>query len=166
MRKLRRLGLAAALVAAAPAAPLTAQPAPPAPSGSLIGPALLVSDISKSLRFYVDGLGMKVAMEMGPVDRHETILSFGGDPRNPGIILLSDRRAGSRVAIDQGHGYDRTVIRLADLHSVSARLAAAGFAPSPIRDVAMGYRMMLATDPDGYRFELVESPARPAEKHP
>jgi catechol 2,3-dioxygenase-like lactoylglutathione lyase family enzyme len=140
---------------------VAAQPAPRAPSGSLIGPALFVGDISKSLRFYVDGLGMKVGMEMGPPERHETILNFGGDPRNPGIILLSNRTAGNRVAIDHGHGYDRTVIRLADLETVAAHLTAAGFAPSPIHEVAMGYRMMLATDPDGYRYELVGEPKRP-----
>lgn len=153
------LGLAAAALVPVPA---SAEPAPAAQvSGSVVGPALFVSDIARSLRFYVDGLGMKVGMEMGPPARHETILTFGGDPRSAGIILLSDQTAATPPMIEQARGYDRTVLRIADLAAVQARLRAEGFQTSEIRDVAMGYRMMLATDADGYRLELVESRPQP-----
>lgn len=138
-------------------------PAPGRPSGALIGPALHVSDVARALKFYVDGLGMKVGLEMGPPTRHETILTFGGDPRQPGIILLSDQTAKAPPRIAQSNGYDRTVLRIDDLIAVAARLRATGFAPGEIRDVAMGYRMMMATDPDGYRYELVQAaPRKPA----
>lgn len=147
----------AALLAAA--APALAE----APTASLIGPALNVSNVERALKFYVDGLGMKVGLEMGPANRHETILTFGGDPRQPGIILLSDRTAKSPPAIAQSNGYDRTVLRMADLSATAARLRAAGFTPSAIRDVAMGYRMMMVTDPDGYEYELVETPQGKAQ---
>jgi hypothetical protein len=49
------------------------------------------------------------------------------------------------------------VLRLAHLTALEARLRAAGIKTTPISDVAMGYRMMLATDPDGYKYELVET---------
>lgn len=151
------LGIAAPAVAEAPV------PAPAAPAGALIGPALHVSDVARALKFYVDGLGMKVGLEMGPPTRHETILTFGGDPRQPGIILLSDKTAKVPPRIAQSNGYDRTVLRIEDLAAVAARLRAAGFAPGEIRDVAMGYRMMMATDADGYRYELVQAaPRKPA----
>jgi catechol 2,3-dioxygenase-like lactoylglutathione lyase family enzyme len=149
-------GLMLAMPALAQTPALT--PTASALTGSLIGPALFVSDIARSLRFY-EALGLHVGMDMGPPQRHETMLVFG-DPRNPGIILLSDKTATAPVAIDHGHGYDRTVMRIADLAAAQARLQAGGFATTPIRDVAMGYRMMLATDPDGYKFELVESHPR------
>ena len=140
-----------------------APPAQPASAGALIGPALHVGSIERSLKFYADGLGMTIGMQMGPPQRHETILTFGADPRQPGIILLSDQTAKSVPIITQSNGFDRVVLRMADLTTTAARLRAAGFAPSPIRDVAMGYRMMLATDPDGYKYELVESRPRPQE---
>jgi catechol 2,3-dioxygenase-like lactoylglutathione lyase family enzyme len=142
----------------APAA--SAQPVQPLTDG-LIGPALFISDVARALKFYRDGLGMKVGIEMGAPARHETILTFGGDPRAPGIILLSDRTAKTPAPIEHGHGYDRVVLRVGDLSAVEARLKRGGFTTTPIRDVAMGYRMMLATDPDGYRLELVETRPRP-----
>jgi catechol 2,3-dioxygenase-like lactoylglutathione lyase family enzyme len=147
------------LAAAAPAcAEMPA--APSATVGSLIGPALHVGQVARSLRFYVDGLGLKVGMQMGPPERHETILTFGGDPRDPGIILLSDETGAAVPAIVQGNGFDRTVLRMSDLGATAARLRAAGFSPGDIHEVAMGYRMMLATDPDGYKYELVQTPPR------
>jgi catechol 2,3-dioxygenase-like lactoylglutathione lyase family enzyme len=153
------MGLLGAVLLAA-AAPAIAEAPSAAPAGSLIGPALHVSNVERSLKFYVDGLGMAVGMEMGPPQRHETILGFGGDPRQPGIILLSDRTAATRPEITQSNGFDRVVLRMADLTATAGRLRAAGFTPGEIHDVAMGYRMMLATDPDGYKYELVESAPR------
>jgi catechol 2,3-dioxygenase-like lactoylglutathione lyase family enzyme len=136
-----------------------AQTASP-PANGLIGPVLFVSDVARSVRFY-EALGFRVGTQMGSPQRHETILTFGGDPRSPGIILLSDQTATTPAVIDHGHGYDRTVLRIGDLAGVSARLQAAGFAATPIHDVAMGYRMMLASDPDGYKLEMVEAHSRP-----
>lgn len=146
-------------------APILAQtpapnPAPKVAPSGLMGPVLFVSDVARSVRFY-EALGLRVGMQMGPPQRHETILTFGGDPRNPGIILLSDNTAKTPALIEHGHGYDRTVLRIGDLSAVATRLQAAGFAPTPIRDVAMGYRMMTAHDPDGYTFEMVENPKHP-----
>ncbi|MEJ5978204.1 VOC family protein [Novosphingobium sp. PS1R-30] len=140
--------------------PAAADTPNPAASGSLIGPALHVSDVARALKFYVDGLGMKVGLEMGPSTRHETILTFGGDPRQPGIILLSDKTAKAPPQILQSNGYDRTVLRIEDLAATAERLRAAGFVPGEIRDAAMGYRIMMATDPDGYRYELVQMAQR------
>jgi catechol 2,3-dioxygenase-like lactoylglutathione lyase family enzyme len=164
---MRRFGLLALAVALplAGVAPAAAQSAsPPAQQavsqGGLMGPVLFVSDVARSVRFY-EAIGMKVAMRMGPPDRLETILAFGGDPRGVGIILLSDSTA-TPVTIEHGHGYDRTVMRMGSLSAASGRLQAAGFAAGPIRDVAMGYKMMLATDPDGYKLELVEGPSQKA----
>jgi catechol 2,3-dioxygenase-like lactoylglutathione lyase family enzyme len=153
MRILHLIG--GALLAAA-ALPAAAQ----APAGSLIGPALHVGNVARSLKFYVDGLGMKIGTQLGSPQRHETILMFGDDPSQPEIILLSDQTAKTPPVIRQSNGFDRVVLRMTDLATTAARLRDAGFAPGEIHDVAMGYRMMLATDPDGYKFELVEAPHR------
>ena len=143
------------------ATPALADPAPPPPAavGALIGPALHVRDLDRSLRFYVDGLDMTKALQMGPPERRETILTFGADPRNAGIILLTGKAAQEHTSPRPGSGYDRTVIRMRDLDATSSRLNKAGFVASPIRDVAQGYRMMTAVDPDGFLYELVQSGA-------
>ncbi|MBW8783911.1 MAG: VOC family protein [Novosphingobium sp.] len=142
--------------------PANAQTPPPVPAtGAVMGPALFVSDVKRSLHFYVDGLGMRLATELGPPQRHETILNFG-DPGGAALILLSDGTAKTPAAIDHGHGYDRTVLQIENLAATAARLSAAGFTPTPIRSGGVsGYQVMVITDPDGYKLELVQSPPRP-----
>lgn len=147
---------ALAVTLAAIAAPALAQPAPaPAPAGVLIGPALNVGDIDRSIKFYVDGLGMKVATRRPGPQRIETILMFGG-PAAGTLLLMSDA-AGAHPVIAQSNGFDRLVMRVPGLDATAARLKAAGFASGPIHVVMNGkVRVMGATDPDGYRLELVE----------
>lgn len=134
----------------------TTAPATTAPAGAIIGPALHVSDVEAAKRFYVDALGMRVNRVMGAATNRETILGFDADPSKPGLILLFDETAAQHPKIGQSNGYDRLVLRIVDLDACASRLSAAGFAHSAIRDVAQGYRMMVATDPDGYKLELVE----------
>lgn len=159
---IRSIGAMLLLAAASPA--LAETPAAPATSsGAVIGPALHVANVERALKFYVDGLGMKVGIRMGSPQRRETILGFGGDPSAAGIILLSDETAATPPAIAQSNGFDHVVLRMTDLVATAARLRAAGFTSGEIRDVAMGYRMMMATDADGYKYELVQTPARKQE---
>jgi len=159
---LAALVLLAASPAAADPAPVPLAPAPEHPAGALIGPALNVSDIARALHFYVDGLGMEVGARRGPPERLETILVF----RNAGagnLLLMADSRPGPHPAIVQGNGFDRVVMRIADLDATAARLRAAGFAPGAVHEAMNGrVRVMTATDPDGYRLELVEIHAMPA----
>jgi catechol 2,3-dioxygenase-like lactoylglutathione lyase family enzyme len=151
----RVLTLAALLAAAAPLhaqAPVATMPAPAAPA--LIGPALHVSDVTRSVAFYNQGLGMKVAIQRNAGKVLETMLVFG-DATQPAVVLLSDP-AEARQPITHGYGFSRLILRLVDLPAVAARLRALGFAPSAVRDVGGGYRMMTVTDPDGYELEIVE----------
>jgi catechol 2,3-dioxygenase-like lactoylglutathione lyase family enzyme len=144
-----------ALGLAAPAfAQSTAVSPAAAPTGALLGTVIHVSDVPGSLRFYVDGLGMSVSTTLELTKVTETMLGFDADPAKPRLILLSSRT--DRQPIEHAHGFDRVVMRMTDLDATAARLRTAGFAPSPIRNVAHGYRMMTVTDPDGYEYELVQ----------
>lgn len=161
MRMMTKLMAAMLLLPAAPSF-AAEPPAPAVETASLIGPVMYVSDINRSLKFYTDGLGMTLNMTMGPDARREYMVGFAGDPRKPGLILLYNAAAGAAPqSVVQTHGYDRTVLRIPDLDALAARLSAAGFAHGEIHDVAMGYRMMMVSDPDGYRYELVQIRARP-----
>ena len=154
-----REGLTAlALLAAVPVCAETAGGGT-APSVSLIGPALNVSDVDRSLHFYVDGLGLKLGTKRPGPQRTETILISGGGS----LLLMSDAR-GAHPAIAQGNGFDRLVMRVASLDSTAAALKAAGFLPGPVHEAMNGMvRVMIVSDPDGYRLELVEM-RRPTDR--
>ena len=160
---MKSIPLMACLLLASAALADDAPPPPQTPSqtpmAALIGPALNVTDPDRSIAFYRDGLGMNLAMTLETGSATEYMLAFGTDPRQPGIIL--QRENGSSAPLTQGTAFNRIVVRTTDLDAIAARLDAAGYAHTPIRDVAHGYRMMMATDPDGYRLELVQSAARP-----
>jgi catechol 2,3-dioxygenase-like lactoylglutathione lyase family enzyme len=160
-----RAAVAATLAACALAVPARAQdpvPAvqPAAPGISLLGPVLEVSDIAGALAFYTDGLGLTLAMQMGAPNRREYMLRFSPDPAAAGLILIHDGTVARRVPITHPPGFDRLVLRVADIDALAARLDARKIAHTPIRDVAMGYRMMLVTDTEGYKLELVQSAPR------
>jgi catechol 2,3-dioxygenase-like lactoylglutathione lyase family enzyme len=136
------------------------------PSVSLIGPALRASNEGQSLAFYTKGLGMVVAHSMDGKEVREVILGFSKEKPQPGIILLFDRNTTAPKPIVQGYAYSRTVLRVSDIDAMATQLISAGYAPTPIRDVTAGYRMMLVTDPDGYRYEIVQSGPKVGQAKP
>ena len=142
---------------AATALALLAVPAFAQQATLMIGPALRSSNMGASLRFYTEGLGMVVAHKMPLAKGQEIILGFSKERPDSSIVLVSDATSGISAKVVQGDGLRRIVLRVSDIQALSDRLTRAGYSPSSIRDVAMGYRMMIVTDPDGYRYELVES---------
>lgn len=158
--RLTMIALAGALLASVPALadppPATAPAQPSAAVQGMVGPALYVTNPERSLKFYIDGLGMKVRMRFGPADRPDIVIGFGTDMTQAGIMLITDKTGPIRP-IEHSHGFDRIALRLPDLTAVSARLKAAGFEAGEIRLVHGAFNMMMITDPDGYRIELIDS---------
>ena len=156
---MRRVIAALALIAAVPiSAEGTSPPLPPAPAAkvSLIGPVLYVVAPDRAVAFYRDGLGMQLGMTLDHGMMREYMLRFSGDLDAPGLILLHDTGPAAPAALISGNGYQRLVLRVSDLDAVAARLDAAGYAHGPIRGTTNAYRMMMASDPEGYRLELVQ----------
>lgn len=154
--------LGAATAAVSPLSPAFAQPAQPAPGSvpvmqpTIVGPALYVSDMERSLRFYRDVLGMTVRIQFGPKDKPDVMIGFGADPSKPCLLLLSDRSPTPR-RIEHPHGFDRFVIMLEDTPALAEKLRAAGFAASLPREVHGTSMMMMVTDPDGYTVEIIDT---------
>lgn len=157
--------IAALLLASTPVladAPAAAPPSPPAAAlEGMVGPALYVTNPDRSLKFYTDGLGMKERMRFGPADRPDIVVGFGTDMTQAGIMLITDKTGPIRP-VEHGHGFDRIALRLPNLAAVNDRLKGAGFEGGEIRLVHGAINMMIVTDPDGYRVELIDSqpPAR------
>jgi catechol 2,3-dioxygenase-like lactoylglutathione lyase family enzyme len=129
--------------------------------GALIGAAVYVSDLPRSLKFYRDTLGMRVMMQFNPPgaadkSRPDTVLSFGGGPSDAMLMLLSDRNPAGPRKIEHAFGFARVVLRIANLDGLNARLRAAGFAAGEIHKAHDAFRVMMLTDPDGYTVEVIE----------
>lgn len=157
MRLSRALALAlpasAAFVMAHAASPAAA-PAPAA--NTIVGPVMYVTDVSRSLKFYRDVLGMTVRGRFGPADKPSVSLGFSDDPRAPTVMLLSDHEGPTPRAIEHGHGYDRLALHVIDLPAIQARLRAAGYAATDIRKSHETHQVVWTNDPDGYKVEIVQ----------
>lgn len=158
---MRALLLAVALIASpAWAQQMEAQPGPLA-RDAVIGAAIHVSDLERSLRFYRDTLGMRVMAQFNPPGakdkrRPDTVLNFGGGPADTMLMLLSDRDPAGPRRIVHGFGFARVVMRHADLAAVSEKLRANGFPAGEIRQAHGTVRLMMVADPDGYTVEIIE----------
>lgn len=151
------LGPGQAVQAAEPA------PAQPAARGhdAVIGAAIYVSDLQRSLKYYRDTLGMRVMMQFNPPgvadkSRPDTVLNFGGGPGDTMLMLLSDRDPAGPRPIGHSFGFARVVMTMADLDGVNAKLVANGFAPGKVQDAHGTLKVMVLTDPDGYAVEVIQ----------
>lgn len=127
---------------------------------SLIGPVLLVSDPDKEVAFYRDVFGMTLNMTLDAGQRREYMLRFADDPRAPGIILLAERDPANRQPVVHGNSFTRLVLRTMDIATVTKLLDDLGYRHAPVREVAHGYRMLMATTPAGYGIEVVQSASK------
>lgn len=143
------LNAAAQPVAGSPPAPMQLQ-------SSIMGPAIHVSDMEKSLAFYRDILGMQVRMAFGPKGKQDVIIGFGPDTTKPSLLLLGEKGATPRK-VEHSYSLDRILLVIENTAALAVKLREAGFqAPDP--KLAHGTSMILfTTDPDGYRLEIIDA---------
>lgn len=154
------IGWAPFIAAAAALTPLSAQAAAPEPSVmaaseiGIAGPVLLVADLDRSLRFYVEGLGLSVGRRLPGNPGPGAILLGSGGSRVP-FLLLRQRGSDADVtrAIDVGDGLSRIMLSVRDAKSVEARLRAAGFTPT----APNARNIFFVKDPDGYSYEVMQA---------
>ncbi|WP_030944794.1 VOC family protein [Streptomyces sp. NRRL S-646] len=115
-----------------------------------------VTDLDRSLGFYT-ALGYA---ELGRVEVDDgarlVILKF---PDEPAASLELVHRPGDGP-VDVGNGVDHLAIQVEQLATTLETLTEAGLEPGPVQYPGgpHGPRTSWLTDPDGYRFELVEWP--------
>lgn len=160
---IRPVSIAALILLSASPQAAIAQAAPPAmaPEG-MVGPAIYVTQPDRSLKFYTEGLGMKLRMRFGPKDRPDIVVGFGSNPADAGIMLVTDKTGPIRP-VAHVHGFDRIALRVPDLAALNSRLASLGFKGGEVKVVHGSIRMMMIDDPDGYRIELIETPGKAAK---
>ncbi len=121
---------------------------------------LRVKDIDASLRFYVDGLGMKVIDRIEIPERRAaaTFLGFGGFSEGATLELAS-YLDGAGESYSHGTGYGHVAIGVLDIRTAMAKLEAAGAEVTlrPKRFFSGGPLVSFVKDPDGYSVELVQT---------
>ncbi|MET0364096.1 MAG: VOC family protein [Sphingobium sp.] len=153
----------ALLIALLPTPALAAPDAERPHAGRLLGMGLRVSDLDRSIRFYTDILGMTVAGRLPHGTLTEVMLGFGGTPGGPTVILMHDTAPGKSPPLVLGNGFDKIVLDVGNLAAVTARMRGADL---PVGEVhgSMGVKVLFVTDPDGYRYELIERAPSAAPK--
>ncbi len=107
-------------------------------------PIIPSTDLEKSLRFWVDGLGLSVDRVMRKDDR-----IVGCMVHNDRLSFWLNRRAGSPDKPDEYEGI-RLYWTPGDLPALRERLLALGFTASDIENREYGQTEFFVTDNDGF----------------
>lgn len=139
---------------ASPAAAKSVEAAQARPS--LMSVSLHVADLEKQLAFYTHGFGMAVADRLEGPKATEIILTWSGNNASGGIMLIKSKEP--EQARQMGNGYSRTIINVPDIAGFAARLKKAGYAldMEPVSVPGYPVKVAMASDPEGYKYELVE----------
>ena len=122
---------------------------------------LRVGDLTRSLAFYTAVGYALVGTVEGTAFGSLTMLRLPGDD----FVTIELVHDPARGKVDLGTGINHLVIQVESLEATLADLAAKGIVAEPPGPAgsADGPRTSWITDPDGYRFELVQWPADHAD---
>jgi lactoylglutathione lyase len=114
-----------------------------------------VCDIDRSLRFYVDVLGMKERMRVPGLtpDEHELVLEYPGMPGAVVMLMWNSKRTERHQL---GDAYNRLTLLVNDAESALKHLRDLGTKVLIPVTAANGVLYAVVTDPDGFMIELLQ----------
>jgi lactoylglutathione lyase len=122
----------------------------------MIHTMIRVLDLEKSIKFYADALGLH---ESHRLDFPDFALVYLRNPENDVELELTLNK-GRTEAYTHGTGYGHVGVVVDDVAATHEKLAAAGYAPTPVREFKRGdellARFFFIQDPDGYKIEILE----------
>jgi len=138
-----------------------------APDARLLHAMIRAGNLERSLDFYINALGMKELRRENYNEGRFTLVFVGyGDETSNTVIEITHNW--DKDVYEHGTGFGHLAIGVADIYAASERLRALGVKtlrePGPMTHEAEdGARDVIAfvEDPDGYRIELIETPALP-----
>ena len=126
--------------------------------------AIIASDYARSRRFYTEVLGLQVVHEHYRAERQSYTLDLQL-PDGTRVELFSFSNPPPRPSYPEACGLRHLALRVADMQTSVAALAAHGVAVEPVRtDPLTGALFTFFADPDGLPIELV-GPAASATPH-
>jgi predicted enzyme related to lactoylglutathione lyase len=142
-------------LASAQQTPNTGDKPPAGKALKMLGTAIPVTDLDRSLAFYSKGLGMQATMRMERPEVVEVPLTFPGG--GPYLILLWSKTS-SATTPGAPPSSRRVILDVPDLKALESQLKANGYSlKGPISEIAQYHRAVaLLDDPDGNHFELVQ----------
>jgi glyoxylase I family protein len=125
-------------------------------SGEFHGVRYQVADVGRSVKFYVEQLGFKLEHQQLPAFANVSLGALHLLLSGPGASGSRPMRDGAR---QEPGGWNRIVLRVANLTDVIAELEKSGLRLRSQMEVGPGGRQIQLLDPDGNPIELFE-PAR------
>jgi glyoxylase I family protein len=119
--------------------------------------AIIASDYSRSKRFYIEALGLRLVAEYYRAERDSWKLDLAL-PDGVQIELFTFPDAPRRLSYPEAQGLRHLAFEVIDIEQAIAHLHSYGIEVEPIRiDEATGQRFTFFQDPDGLPLELYES---------
>ena len=121
-----------------------------------------VGDLEKSVAFYTDVLGMQLLRRKDYASGRFTLAFLGyGDEKDHTVLELTHNWDTEHY--DLGNGYGHIALGVQDIQATCAGIADRGGRlvrePGPMKHGSTVIAFL--EDPDGYKVELIELPARP-----
>ena len=128
----------------------------------LLHTMLRVGDLEKSVAFYTDVLGMQLLRRKDYPSGRFTLAFLGyGDEKEHTVLELTHNWDTEHY--DLGNGYGHIALGVQDIQATCAGIADRGGRlvrePGPMKHGSTVIAFL--EDPDGYKVELIELPARP-----
>ena len=128
----------------------------------LLHTMLRVGDLEKSVAFYTDVLGMQLLRRKDYPSGRFTLAFLGyGDEKEHTVLELTHNWDTEHY--DLGNGYGHIALGVQDIQATCAGIADRGGRlvrePGPMKHGSAVIAFL--EDPDGYKVELIELPARP-----
>jgi lactoylglutathione lyase len=124
----------------------------------LLHTMLRVRDLDRALRFYCDGLGMKLLRRKDYPGGQFTLAFVGYGPESETAVLELTHNWDGR-AYELGTAYGHVAIGVSDIHATCEALRARGVRitrePGPMQHGTTV--IAFVEDPDGYKIELIET---------
>lgn len=119
-----------------------------------------VVDVDRTIRFYGEAFGLKVADRY---DFESFVLVYLRNAES-GFELELTSNKDRDAAYDLGDGYGHIAFSVDDLEAEHERFTSAGFAPKDIKEIThdghvLG-RFFFVADPDGYQIEVLRRSGR------
>ena len=124
----------------------------------LLHTMIRVNDLNESLKFYCDGLGMKLLRKNDYPNGEFTLAFVGYEDEKQHTVVELTHNWDQAEPYNLGSGFGHLAVGVPDVYKICERLAAAGVKiPRPAGPMAHGGSVIaFIEDPDGYKIELVE----------
>jgi lactoylglutathione lyase len=126
-------------------------------AGRVVACAIHVTDLDRAVAFYAEALGMHERARYELPGVTEVLMSHGDSPDATAIMLLSDSAHAGQYTL--GDGFHRMVMWVddADEAAKSIRELGGSIETEPHALPEHGVKACVASDPDGYRLEILSA---------